>query len=234
MSQQKLTVFGHVYKVPGDRTSLRSVVLVEDLLDTNRDVFAVGVQLTTEKDLEWHSGGVEKPDSEEVDKRRVLWSICCNIDSLKEESGSDTGYHCGDCTWVACSCSRCLAESLYRQGEEVLKSWKEIRGSEDAIELLAVLLATQHEWVTWRNIIKEQVQKHIRNSDRQKRGETEREDPTEGQDTIDGIHIKMEIKHRHERWLEMPKEDKDNFTERAKAFRHYFDERPVVDGIPWW
>lgn len=215
-----LTTFDRYHKIADDALSLRSKVLVEVLFEKNKDIFAIGVQIHTEMQQNWPPRGVCEEGSAECDARRVLWSICCYLDGLKEASNDDPGYHFGDCTDVACSCERCIAEDIYNEGERTIALWKDIRGTEnvDIVELLAVLLSTQYEWIKWHNIIVAQV----------KNGNND------GRDELDNIHKRQELPERYTRWLGMSKDEQATFLERAKTFYGWFTERPVIEGIPWW
>ena len=218
-----MTDFGHVRK---SRCDLTSTVLVEELLDANRDVFAIGVQDATEADYAFFVHGRGTPD-----ERRVLWSLCSHVDDLRKESKTDPGCHCGDCTSHPMSCARCLAESVYEQGEEMLATWIKLKvelglpactTKESCVELLSVLLGTEYRCRDFFELSKQSWKC---------------DDPVEKkrlEDEAAKIGWTTDVAERYKQWLILSHEDQDKAKIRAVQFRGYFDNRPVVEGIPWW
>ncbi|QKF94741.1 hypothetical protein QKU48_gp1283 [Fadolivirus algeromassiliense] len=226
--------FGHIRL---SSTDFKSTKFVEDMLERNHNVFAIGVAVETEIDYDSYNryNGL-------FDESRILWAQCSHIDTLREDSKNNPGFHCGDCIKVATSCHRCCAEGLYMSGMDTIDEWNELRkelniisNSEDEsiIHLLEIILSTDFYWRIWRKLnypYGEDKQKDLQTLE----NEFKQIDSNYDRNGYSNIHTLLSLKNRYNRWNLYTDEEKKKFHERALRFRQYFEVRPVVEGIPWW
>lgn len=185
--------FGHV----GPKAELVATIRVEDLLREDKDLFAVGSQLLTEIISRFHR---DIPlSNEDYDKKRILY-IIDRVNELKKES---KGFHCGDCTNMPVTCTRCQIERLYRKGEKATKIWKSLNPTGTTQELLAVLLATMGDWKSYLN------RKGI---------------IPEGDSTAEFFNLTCFAKppERYQVWQAISEIEKESFRKRASQFRSHF------------
>ncbi len=184
--------FGHV----GPRASLTSTIRVEELLEKDKDIYVIGCQLTTEIMRRFHYDNLPE---KEFNESRIKYSTQ-QVNNLKKGL---KGQHCGDCTAMPGTCSRCQIEKLYQKGEKTIKIWKLLNSNGDIEELLSLLLATMGDW----------------------KGYLERKDVIpEGDSTAEFFNLTCfaKLSERHQIWQELPEIEKEHFRDGARIFRSYF------------
>lgn len=222
-------IFGHVRE---SSVKLTSTVLVEEFLLEHKDVYAIG---TLSLNLTFpHSGDYDDKYRDSLaasdlhDQKRIAYTFCANIDDHKKEP---TGYHFGDCTSMAMSCSRCISENIYIEGLEVLDEFtafiteKNIICPDPCSKLLSILFATEHLWYQYINLFKISIK------DDKIPGMDYNKYRAESNQLWDKL---WSWQYRYDLWNNLTLEEKELCHKRAVRFRAYFDNRPTVEGIPWW
>ena len=207
--------------------------LVEDKLEKDPGLCAVAAQLYTEEDPDFHRN--------RGDDGRLLYFMCANIDGLRKDLSWKDGKHSGDCTKSPWSCTRCHTEDYFNRATDLYEKFtntcnvgnnlKKTTSDQDLhVELLAVLLSTDHLWKTWVEKCNNYVQTNI----------DESHDPTvvaslkkELDDTLypDANDV---IETRYQMFLDFPEEVKSTKRARARQMIDWVTNRPTVEGIPWW
>lgn len=228
-------IFGHNRE---SNIKLSSTVLVENVLLENKDIFAIGTLWEDLKDFfnhynEQYQYSLQASDL--LDQRRVAYTFCTNIDDRKKEP---SGFHLGDCTSFAMSCSRCIAESIYIEGLTLLDEFntflneKGIICLEPSIKLLAILFCTEHLWCQYNSLadvaLRPMNQHH-------------KEPPCSITNYVELNNKRNELwdnlwswQFHYDFWYNSSLEMKELCHKRALRFLNYFDNRPTVKGIPWW
>lgn len=225
-------IFGHVRQT---RCDSKSTILVENLLLENKDIFAVAILDDYIREPDFHRYKAECRYDEKaadiLDRRRVAYAFCCNVDNLQKESA---GFHCGDCTCIAFSCSRCIAESHYVSGLESLDEWNTFLINNNivclnpCIKLLEILFGSEHLWVDCNELFKLTAEQNRLKSI------PGCFDPTINQRREELWDNLWDLPWRYNYWNNLSLEEKEYCHKRAVRFRDYFDNRPTVEGIPWW
>lgn len=214
--------FGHKR---ASRTDLVSTILVETLLLEHKDIFAIGTLIL---DLQWpkFDDGIEQ---DSLDKKRVAYTFCTNIDDQQKSLGS----HCGDCTCVASPCSRCISEEIYIEGSKKLDEFNTflINNNTDCtdlcIKLLSILFALEHEWLRC-DLLITTITRHNANIPALSNENNVHQQYDRLWDNI------RDFQYCYDYWKSLSLEQKELCHNRAVRFRAYFDNRPIVEGIPWW
>lgn len=225
-------LFGHIRV---SKYNLKSTINVGNLLVDNKDVFAVAVLFESMKELFFHRYNGKCYHSLELsdifDQRRIAYYFCANVDDrLKELDGQ----HHGDCTRASGSCCICSSESIYSLGLELFDEWKSITIEENIIctdlcvKLLSILISCETLWVKHDHLFSLCSRKYENTP-----GSTSNFDQVskERNELWEGL---WEIQFCYNHWKSLSLQEKELCHKRAVRFRAYFDNRPVVEGIPWW
>lgn len=132
-----------------------------------KDLYAIGVLINC---LTWPDSDYTEQcrynleASDKLDRRRIAYTFCCDIDDRQKEP---QGYHCGDCTRMAASCSRCISEEIYIEGLETLDEFntfiaeKNIICLDPCLKMLAILFAVEHLYIEYQELLKISVNRMI-------------------------------------------------------------------------
>lgn len=205
--------FNHVRE---SRTKLTSLILVEDLLLENKDLYAISLALHSEIDgFQTYNNNIRHSleESDLYDQKRIAYSIRAHVEDIKNQP------HCGDCTSVACSCSRCISEDMYSNGLSVYNEWIDKMTNNNYISLLSVLLASEHKWVKYWNLMYNAWDNNCKNDEKK---------------ADEGLDKMYKLQYRYDYWYKLSNDEKELFHIRAVRFRNYLDNIPIVEGVPWW
>lgn len=180
------TDFQHFRTSPIDLVSL---VDVETVIRRNVKISALGVQLYCETSLDWTTSF----SPSEMDDRKIF--ECLPLISLRGAA------HDGDCIQKDKACSRCLAEILYSDAENLYMEWQH------EVDPLAVLMCNEAFFYPLQKVTK---QLQIEN------------DPQIISDLLEKettLRFALEIDNRYQIWLTCSEEEKQELLKRANAFR---------------
>ena len=226
MELDNAILFGHDRK---SRYDFKSNICVSELLLNNKDLFAIGTLYDTLRDLEFHRYDKECQNSLEVadvlDQRRVAYCFAAHI---RDRQVEEFGLHSGDCVCLSATCCRCMSEALYSSAMEVYQEWQIIIEKEQiictnhAVKLLEILFSTEHLWYQCN---------HLFNLSYNVPGSNYQDIEKQRDELWDNL---WDTEWCYHYWKKLSLEEKEYCHQRAIRFRAYFNNCPVVEGVPWW
>ena len=201
---------------------LVSAIRVEDLMESDHDMFALIALLDSEDNLPWYWFDPEHlftgSDQDRVilDRNRAAYCIKTYYDRLKLER-----YHVGECVGINCLCTRCITETAYLRCFDLIKK-SNVLSQGGITNLIALIIAYEEKYI--------QRQKYY---DIYCKNMIEK-DPTRSVHSEAMRLFPMpdgRLDSRIDHWDNIEPARQDYYKTRAVTFRRYFDKPELVADV---